>query len=377
MAEEELQVGDFNPDTYEHVLPEGAHDYDDYDTDYEEENPELGYTDQQVQEIVEKMGKEERQLYEQCKGFLETYYRQHGRIIEMSDLIKLIMTRRFPEIPSTTREEQDALRDQLMIEARKREASAEAGLEDEPPRKVRRVVPEFVNNIIEIEGEANPDEPTIIKIIPGMDPYQQLLKEEDADQYLVGDDESSETHPDDTTADDLSHITIDSLKHIDNDKVKEIWRGMSKLKHQEGEYYNQLAEMVDEMSPETVYQSVAATPRPATNLPQCAEDLLERVGSEETFRRILGAGYMAWQKFEEDRHKKLGQKYKPDTVRNVAERFNVSTSRLMDLRRGEAITREDTRRRKILKMEKKEEEEGKTPVVSPEQTPAQPSTSAE
>ena len=32
MAEEELQVGDFNPDTYEHVLPEGAHDFDDYDT---------------------------------------------------------------------------------------------------------------------------------------------------------------------------------------------------------------------------------------------------------------------------------------------------------------------------------------------------------
>ena len=334
MAEEELQVGDFNPDTYEHVLPEGAHDFDDYDTDYEEENPELGYTDQQVQEIVEKMGKEERSLYEQCKGFLDTYYRQHGRIIEMRDLIKLIMTRRFPEIPSTTKKEQDELREKLMIEARKREASAEAGLEDEPPRKVRRVVPEFVKNIIEIEGEANPDEPTIIKIIPGMDPYQQLLKEEDADQYLVGDDDSSETHPDDTTADDLSHITIDSLKHIDNDKVKEIWRGMSKLKHQEGEYYNQLAEMVDEMSPETVYQSVAATPRPATNLPQCAEDLLEHVGSEETFRRILGAGYMAWQKFEEDRHKKLGQKYKPDTVRNVAERFNVSTSRLMDLRRG-------------------------------------------
>ena len=49
----------------------------------------------------------------------------------------------------------------------------------------------------------------------------------------------------------------------------------------------------------------------------------------------------------------------------------------MDLRRGEAITREDTRRRKILKMEKKEEEEGKTPVASPEETPAQPSTSAE
>jgi len=50
------------------------------------------------------------------------------------------------------------------------------------------------------------------------------------------------------------------LKHIDNNKVKEIWAGMAKTKHQEGEYYKQLAGMVDEMTPEVVYQSVQATP---------------------------------------------------------------------------------------------------------------------
>ena len=377
MAKEELQVGDFNPDTYEHVLPEGAHDFDDYDTEYEEENPELSYTDQQVQEVVDKMGREERSLYEQCKSFVDTYYRQHGRIIEISDLIKLIMTRRFPEIPSTTREEQETLREQLLVETRKREASKEAGVEDEPPRKIKRVVPEFIGNVIEVEGEEDPDEPIIVKITPGVDPYQQLMKEEDQDQYLIGDDESSETHPDDTVADDLSCITLDSLKNIDNKKVKEIWSGMAKLKQQEGEYYHQLAGMVDEMSPDDIYQSVMATPRPATRLPQCAETLLEELGSEEQFRRILGIGYMAWQKFEEGRMKNIRKKFKPDTIRQVSDRFNVSTSRLMDLKRGEAITREDTCRRKILKMEKKEEEEGKTPVASPEQHPDQPSTSAE
>ena len=36
---EELHVGDFNPSTYEHVLPEGAHDFDDYDSDYEKQHP--------------------------------------------------------------------------------------------------------------------------------------------------------------------------------------------------------------------------------------------------------------------------------------------------------------------------------------------------
>ena len=39
------------------------------------------------------------------------------------------MTRRFPEIPSTTKEEQDQLGEKLLIETRKREMSQQAGLE--------------------------------------------------------------------------------------------------------------------------------------------------------------------------------------------------------------------------------------------------------
>ena len=80
-------------------------------------------------------------------------------------------------------------------------------------------------------------------------------------EYKVGDETASEIHPDDEEADDLSCITIDSLKHINNDQVKEIWKGMAKIKQQEGEYYEKLAGMVDEMTPEVIYQSVQATPR--------------------------------------------------------------------------------------------------------------------
>ena len=89
----------------------------------------------------------------------------------------------------------------------------------------------------------------IIKITPGVDPYAQLDLEEEELEYKVGDETASEIHPDDDDADDLSCITIDSLKNIDNDKVKNILAGNGKLKHQEGDYYSELADMVDEMSP--------------------------------------------------------------------------------------------------------------------------------
>ena len=379
---EELNIGDFDPSTYQHVLPEGAHDYDDYDSEYEEEHPELGFTDKQVEAEVAKLDPEDKKFYEEYRDFLDAYYRQHGRIIEMPDLIKLIMTRRFPEIPSTTKKEQDELREKLMIETRKREMSQQAGLEEEPPRKIRRVVPEMIGKIIDVTREDDPDAPTIIKITPGVNPYSQLDMEEEELEYKVGDETASEIHPDDDEADDLSCITIDSLKHIDNDKVKEIWRGMAKIKQQEGEYYEKLAGMVDEMTPEVIYQSVQATPRPSTNVPPCAEELLHELGSEELFRRVLAIGYMSWQGFEKNRRKRLGEKYKPNTVREVAAKFDISTSRLMDLRRGAAINREDTQRSKMLKAEKKEEAEGKTPTgsraASPEeQSTPQPSTSKE
>ena len=116
--------------------PRGAHDYDDYDSKYEEEHPELGFTDKQVEAEVAKLDPKDKKFYEEYRDYLDAYYRQHGRIIEMPDLIKLIMTRRFPEIPSTTKKEQEELREKLMIETRKREMSQQAGLEEEPPRKI-------------------------------------------------------------------------------------------------------------------------------------------------------------------------------------------------------------------------------------------------
>ena len=323
---EDLNIGDFDPSTYQHILPEGAHDFEDYDSDYEEQHPELGFTDKKIEAEVAKLDPKDRKFYEEYREFLDTYYRQHGKIIKMPDLIKFIMTGRYPEIPSTTRKEKDDLREKLMIETRKREMSQQAGLEEEPPRKIRRIVPERIGKIIDVTGDDDPDAPTIIKIMPGVDPYSQLDLEEEELEYKVGDETTSEIHPDDDDADDLSCITIDSLKHIDNDKVKEIWSGMAKIKHQEGEYYEQLAGMVDEMTPQVIYQSVQATPRPSTNVPVCADELLQELGNEELFRRVLAIGYMDWQGFKKNQRKHLWKKYKPNTICEVAVKFGISTT---------------------------------------------------
>ena len=83
---------------------------------------------------------------------------------------------------------------------------------------------------------------------------------------------------------------------------------------------------------------------------------------------------MDWQGFEKNRRKHLGEKYKPNTICEEAAKFGISTSRLMDLRQGAAINREDTQHSKMLKAEKKEEAEGKTPTGSREASPEEQAT---
>ena len=125
----------FNPETYTHVLPEGQEDFQDFTEADLQQNPELGYTDEQVEVEVEKMTEEEKSLYSQIKDFTDTFYRQHGYIIPLGDIVRLYMTGRYPEIPTSTAEEQDRLREELLREVRKREAAEEADVMEVPLEK--------------------------------------------------------------------------------------------------------------------------------------------------------------------------------------------------------------------------------------------------
>ena len=373
----------FNPETYTHVLPEGVPDFDDYTEEDLQQDPELGLTDEEVAAEVAKLSEEDKKLYQQVKTFIDSFYRQHGYIIPITDLIQITMTKHYPGIPTQTAEQQEELRQELLQEIRKRKASEEANVEEAPPHKIRCIQTDLLpKKIIDITGEDDLDKPTVVTIAPGEDPYEQLDAEEGELMYTVGDETKLDIHPDDAERDDLSVITIDSLNELDSEKVCKIWKGMAKVKEKEREYYNRLAAMVDDMTPNDIYATVQATSRPGTTLPQCAEDLLEELGNEELFQRVLAVGYMSWQKFEANRTRKQLNPYEPSSVRKVSEKFGVSSSRIMDLQRGETITQEQTRMKKMLKAEKKEEEgekkrksRSKSRTPTPETTTPQASTS--
>ena len=106
----------FNQETYTHVLPEGVPDFDDYTEEDLQQDPELGLTDEEVVVKVAELSEEDKKLYEQIKTFTDSFYRQHGYIIPITDLIQVTMAKRFPRFPTMTVEQQQQLRQELLQE---------------------------------------------------------------------------------------------------------------------------------------------------------------------------------------------------------------------------------------------------------------------
>ena len=139
----------------------------------------------------------------------------------------------------------------------------------------------------------------VIKVIPGEDPYAEIDHEEDMVIDMTGIESASEEDPDNESADDLSIVTIDSMSNINKDKVCDLWRQMAETKAKEATIYNQLADMVDDMSPAVIQETIVQTPKPGTNVPPEAEVFLKEIGSTAKFKRILATGYMVYEEYLE------------------------------------------------------------------------------
>ena len=86
----------------------------------------------------------------------------------MSELVQAIMKESKPNIPSTSREEQEALRDRLLQEARKMMELRERGMAPEvkPPRRIRTYQGPAFSEDKDQKGNI------VITLIPGRDPFE-------------------------------------------------------------------------------------------------------------------------------------------------------------------------------------------------------------
>ena len=360
-VKEEIKVTDvFDFQGYPHILPSDESDYSDFEEEDKVKHPELFMTDEEIDDVFNNdMTDSERKLFLEYKNYHMVDYMKRGHITCMSRFIRSIMKTCIPGIPSETKAEQEALRIKLLQKARTKEELREKGvIPEKKPAKRPRV--EFLGPPMVEEKQA--DGTIIIKMMPGMDPFEGLVHDEDEVIDMTGAETASEEDPDEESADDLSVVTIDSLANIDKEKVKETWKKMEEAKIMEAQAYNQLASMVEDMSPAVIQETISKTPKPGTNIPTCVEELFEELGDSSKFRKVVACGYMMYETYLKSKKKD----YKPATVRSVARRFNVDVKGLMELRRGEAYEREKKKAERMIKKEEEMKQE-----VPPEPEPSE------
>ena len=337
----------FNMKNFPHWLDKDEEDYDDFDEKDRKENPEYFLMNKQVEEIFKEMSDKEKKNFIELREYHEADYRQKGEIRPLSEYVKQIVIWLKPGIPSESQEIQTMLREKLLAKARTKSEMRERGKLLETKPKVKRVRPVFMGPAT--KEEKQDDGTIVIKILPGEDPYAEIDHEEDMVIDMTGMESASEEDPDGESADNLSIVTIDSMTNINKDKVRDLWRQMAEMKAKEATIYNQLADMVDDMSPAMIQETIIQTPKPGTNIPLEAEAFLEEIGSAAKFKRILAMGYMVYEEFLE----KKDPTYQPLSLQKVIKKFNTDSKGMMEIWKGEAYKREEKKMKRMLRTEEK------------------------
>ena len=342
------------------MLKEGEEPFDDFTEEDRKDNPEYFLTDEEVSEIFKGMTDKEKKRFLAFKDFHLKEYLKEGRITPLSELVQAIMKENKPNIPSTSREEQEALRDKLLQEARRMTELRERGMAPEvkPPRRIRTYQgPAFSENK---DQKGN----ITITLIPGRDPFEDIDRENEEVIDITGAESDTDVDADMESADDISIVSLDSLAEINREKVKEVWQGMSEVKTKEATLYNNLAEMVEDMSPVVIQETIRRTPKPGSNIPSEVESLCEEINNGSMFKKVVAAGYMLYEQYLKSKDKK----YKPMSYRQTAKKFQVDLKGLKEISRGAAYERD---RRRLERMVKKEESDVKPEVPAPEEEEAE------
>ena len=366
----------YNPVKYTHILPTGHPDWSDFDSDDETKHPELFMTDQDIQSAVNKLSEKDFKRYLELEAFCLDHYNVHGYILGPSDWVKMTMYNRYQELPTGT-DPNDIMsyRMKLIEEVRRREEKKKQG-KVVPVRRFRRIKPETIPTI-DLLGEDDDSKAVTVQIGQGnllarMDEEEDLLK--DVEGLSI---EEFEVHADDTSGTDLSEscVTLDSVKDLDSVKVGELWRRLAKVRREEADILDELADQVPYMTPNDVVESARKIPDPQKNAPHSVEYVL-REYKTEAVNEIIAAGIIHRDQYMESKNRAKGKPYKRTTFKELTLATKIQSKRLAELK-----TAQPYREIKVKKEEPEEESESPRKRRRKSETPPapvdQPGTSQE
>ena len=353
--------------------------------------PELEYSSREVQAIVNKMDKMQKQEFREYEQYFLTRYRQTGNMQPLYLEIRNIVKEMCPSMPGQM---QDAVIEacaQLLAETKLKELCkqlgvpapryepppmvhpvdegilgekavpmsdvkphAEQGKEDQPgtSKTVRRVVPTLVTTEVkkEIKPQVQPrllsdtmldalgpgdDECMVMRIKRGRDPFYDLTQDDEELQQAFAEVEPEDIPERESDVDDLSVASLETINEIGSKEASKLLTTYAELKMKEAETLQNMVALIkaDDLGPRQCYEIVKHVTKMEGDIPEIAQ--VREEFDYESVKLILATGVRMKQVYDVN----MRQRKKVESLKSIAKRFNVSKSRLYEMTAGHKIGR--------------------------------------
>ena len=247
----------------------------------------------QIKAEIDKLSPEEKAKFNDFASFAEDWHGETGKYEPMDQVMKQLVKVRYLGIPPDV-------------------VSQLVQPENQPEEGALEVLP-FT--------ESSSDKALVMAIFPSTDPAVlscnlkgKAAERKDEEYKSVGSESDEE--------------------ELDSTQIAQIWYDMAKLKREEAALYDKLAKAAPMMTQGDLLYSVEKTSHPASQLPQCAEDMYTRMGNPHQFRVALVAAERLVNLYRQNR-----EDIKPEPVQDTTHYFEVTKKDMYELLWGKNTQR--------------------------------------
>ena len=353
--------------------------------------PELEYSGREVQAIVNKMDRAQKQEFREYEQYFLTRYRQTGNVRPLYMEVRNIVKEMCPSMPGQMQDAVVEARTQLLAETKLKELCKQLGVPApryEPPpmvhpvdegilgekalpmsgeetheelvsgeqpstlKTVRRVVPTLVTT--EVKKEIKPqvqtrllsdtmldalgsgdDECMVMRIKRGRDPFYDLTQDDEELKQAFAEVGPEDIPEEESDVDDLSVASLETTNEVGSEEASKLLTTYADLKMKEAETLQNMVALIkaDDLGSRQCYEIVKHVTKMEGDIPEIAQ--VQEEFDYESIKLILAAGVRMKQVYDVN----MRQRKKAESLVSIAKRFNVSKSRLYEMTAGCKIGR--------------------------------------
>ena len=353
--------------------------------------PELEYSGREVQAIVNKMDRAQKQEFREYEQYFLTRYRQTGNMKPLYVEVRNIVKEMCPSMPGQMQSAVVEARAQLLAEVKLKELCKQLGVpapryepppmvhpmdegilgekavpmsgeethegpvkEDQPStsKVVRKIIPTLVTTEVkkEVKPQVQPrllsdmildamgpgDEDCMVtRIKRGRDPFYDLTQDDEELKQAFAEVGQEDIPEEESDVDDLSVASLETVNEIGNEEASRLLATYADLKMKEAETLQSMVALIkaDDLGPRQCYEIVKHITKMEGDIPEIAQ--IREEFDYESIKLILAAGVRMKQVYDVN----MKQCKRAESLVSIAKWFNVSKSQLYEMTAGHKIGR--------------------------------------